>query len=147
MAIKVVVVGGPSISRIVTLLNTCDIVTDVLSIGFGGGGGTLLGSVNKDVVFAAPLNTWFDARVDSLAWNSVAPFKHVYRETTTLHGIRYKLAKRNCKGRMRTGRVFNSGILFKLRYLRRNDPMRSFNFIKWDKVNCLPNHFLGGRRR
>lgn len=104
--------------------------------------------VAKDSVsFEEPLNTWFGNYTDGLSCDSVAPFKHVYRETTTLHGIRYKLAKRNCKGRMRTGRVFNNGILFKLRCLRRNDPMRSFNFIKWDKVNCLPNHFLGGRRR
>lgn len=107
--------------------------------------------VAKDSVsFEEPLNTWFgdfESEAISAGLNVAFKDKLIYRETTTLHGIRYKLAKRNCKGRMRTGRVFNNGILFKLRCLRRNDPMRSFNFIKWDKVNCLPNHFLGGRRR
>lgn len=136
MAIKVAVVGTPNISRALELSNSNDVVLN-----------SLIETAKKSLVFEEPLNTWFGNYDNVMSWDCVTSFKHISCGVTSLHDIRYKLAKRNCKGRQRTGRAFNNGTLFKIGCLRRNDPMRSFNFIKWDKVTCLPNHFLGGRRR
>lgn len=74
-------------------------------------------------------------------------YKYSWREKTSLHGIRYTLAKRNCKGRAIYSRYSNRGILIKLKWFKRTDSLGSMSFLKWDKVNVLPNHFLGGSRR